>query len=82
MPKGPNGEWRPAATGACAVHVMKIATGEIAETYAPPVRDDVDHVANSQRASKAGKARAASLTPERRSEIAKAAAAARSGVQA
>ena len=76
MPKGPNGEWRPAATGACAVHVMKIATGEIAETYDPPELD-TDHAANSQRASKAGKARAASLTPARRKQIAKTAAAAR-----
>ena len=82
MPKGPNGEWRPAATGACAVHVAKLATGEIAETYEPPAREDVDHAAASQRASKAGKARAASLTPERRSEIAKAAAAARRVAQA
>ena len=60
---------------------MKIATGEIAETYSPPEKD-ADHAANSQLASKAGKARAAGLTPERRSEIAKAAAAARWGVQA
>ena len=29
MPYGPKGEWRPADTGACAVHVMKIATGQI-----------------------------------------------------
>lgn len=77
MPKGPNGEWRPAATGACAVHVMKIATGEIAETYAPPARDDVDHVENSQRASLGGKARATALTRERRLDIASSGANAR-----
>lgn len=78
MPKGPQGQWRPAATGALAVHVCRIATGEISETYEPP-RKDADHTLASQQASKAGKARAAVLTPERRSEIAVAAAAARWG---
>ena len=75
MPTGPRGEWRPAAPGACAKHVMEVATGQRAETYQAPARPDP--VADSQRASKAGKARAASMTPERRREIAKAAAAAR-----
>ena len=27
MPRGPNGEWRPADPIACAVHVMKIGHG-------------------------------------------------------
>ncbi len=31
MPRGPNGEKRPRDTVGCAVHVMKIATGEIEE---------------------------------------------------
>ena len=31
MPKGPNGEKRPRDTIGCAVHVMKIATGEVEE---------------------------------------------------
>ena len=35
MPKGPNGEQRPADGVANAVRVMQIATGEIDET--PPV---------------------------------------------
>ena len=82
MPKGPKGEWRPADPGACAVHVMKIATGEIEETYEAPPRDGVDHVANSQRASKAGKARAASQTPEQRRDLGQSAAAVRWGVRA
>ena len=77
MPYGPKGQWRPAATGACAVHVMKIATGEIQETFEPPKRPDADHAAATRRATKAGKARAASQTPEKRREQAKAAAAAR-----
>ena len=76
MPHGPKGEWRPAETGPCAVHVMKIATGEIEETFEPPKRD-ADHVAASRRASKAGKARAASMTPEERRASAKLASDAR-----
>ena len=75
MPKGPNGEWRPPDPGACAVHVMELATGQRAETYEPPARPDP--VADSQRASAAGKARATTLSPQRRHEIAKHAAAQR-----
>ena len=70
MPRGPQKQWRPAGTAECAVHVMRIATGELDETYEPPSRDaDPDA---SERASVAGKARAASLTLERRQEIARA----------
>ncbi len=36
MPTGPNGEKRPADPVANAVHVMRIATGQIEETYAEP----------------------------------------------
>ena len=59
LPYGPKGEWRPAETGACAVHVMKIATGEVEETYEPPKRPYANPAEASRRASKAGKARAA-----------------------
>ena len=76
MPKGPQGQWRPAGAGALAAHVCRIATGEIEETYEPPRTKSGNAVA-SQRASKAGKARARSLTPDRRTEIARAAAVAR-----
>ena len=77
MPKGPQGQWRPAGAGALAVHVCKVATGEIEETYESQPRPDP--AADSRRSSKAGKARAAALTPERRSEIAATAAATRWG---
>lgn len=70
MPRGPQGQWRPDGPIACAVHVGKIATGEIEESYDAPERIQ-------KRASKGGKARAAALTPERRKEIAEAAATAR-----
>ena len=40
MAKGPQGQWRPDEPGACAVHVMKIATGQIEETFEAPPRAD------------------------------------------
>jgi hypothetical protein len=79
MPYGPNGEWRPADPGAAAIHVAKIATGQIAETYEPPRDAEANHAAASKRASKAAKARVASQTPERRKQVAATAAAARWG---
>ena len=77
MPKGPQGQWRPADPVACAVHVGRLATGEIQETYEAPRRPNP--AADSQRASAGGKARAASQTPERRKQVAAAAATARWG---
>lgn len=68
MPKGPNGERRPADPVANAIHVAKIATGEIEEDL-PSARRNGGMVG--------GKARRDALTPERRSEIAKEAATAR-----
>jgi len=70
MPKGPRGEKRPADAIGNAVHVMRIATGEIEETPAP-----LSPAAEMGR--KGGKARAESMTPERRAEVAKKAAAKR-----
>ena len=73
MPKGPNGQKRPADAIGLAVMIGKIATGEVEDT-----RDDVSSAA-AQMGKLGGKARAASMTPERRAEIAKAAAAKRWG---
>ena len=75
MPNGPQGQWRPADPIAGAVHVAKLATGEIPETQEAPPRPDP--VADSRRASAGGKARAARLTQERRREIASAGSTAR-----
>ena len=61
MPRGPNGEKRPADTIANAVHVMRIATGQI---------DDELPSATRNGGLKGGKARAKALSPERRREIA------------
>ena len=67
MPRGPNGEWRPADPVAAGVHIGKLATHEIEETFeAPPRPDPVD---DSRRASAAAKARAAKYaggTPRQR----------------
>ena len=70
MPKGPKGEKRPADVIGNAVHVMRIATGQVDENL-----DRTKHARKGGRLG--GKARAVKLTPEQRSEIARAAAAAR-----
>ena len=75
MPKGPNGEKRPADAVGLAVHVARIATGEHDDS--PP--DDGKDKAAQTMGKKGGAARAASMTPERRAEIAKAAAVKRWG---
>lgn len=75
MPKGPRGQKRPADVVGCAVHVARIATGEIEETLEEPKRQP-----NRAKGGRAGgKARAAALSSARRSEIAAAAASARWG---
>ena len=68
MPRGPSGEKRPADTNACAVMVAKIATGE---------EDDNRSSGRRKSGQAGGKARNESLSPARRKEIAKEAAAAR-----
>ena len=69
MPKGPQGQKRPADVIGNAVHVMRIATGQEAESAAPSSAATLG--------KKGGAARAEKLSAERRSEIAKAAAEAR-----
>jgi hypothetical protein len=66
MPRGPKGEKRPADVIGNAVHVMRIATGEIEDNPAP------EHARKG--GLKGGKARAEALSAERRSEIAQKAA--------
>jgi hypothetical protein len=70
MPRGPKGEKRPADVIGNAVHVMRIATGEAEDASGKAPKR-----ASGGRAG--GRARAAALTPKQRSEIAKAASAAR-----
>ncbi len=73
MPSGPKGQKRPADVIGNAVRVMQIATGEAEEEF----EDDGKDPAAKSLGAKGGKARAAKLTPERRAEIATAAAAKR-----
>jgi hypothetical protein len=58
MPKGPNGQKRPADAIGCAVMVGRIATGEIEDAPIEP------------KGSAGGKARAVALSSSERSEIA------------
>ena len=73
MPKGPKGQKRPADVVSNAVHVMKVLTGEADDAPAPDGKDP----AAKALGAKGGAARARTITPERRQEIARAAAAKR-----
>lgn len=75
MPTGPKGERRPADVISNAVKVMRIATGEESEDASPA--DDGKDPAAKALGAKGGAARAKSITPKRRAEIAKKAAAKR-----
>lgn len=71
MPKGPQGQKRPADVIGAAIRVARIATGELEDN-----RDDnkSDNVAIG---SNGGTARAKALTPQRRKQIAEKGAKAR-----
>ena len=62
MPTAPNGEKRPAGVIANAVLSMRIATGDADEMYV--------HMGKRAGGRKGGKARASSLSAERRRQIA------------
>ena len=68
MPRGPKGEKRPADAIGNAVHVMRIATGEI---------EEAKQTAAAELGRKGGKARAAKMTAEQRADISRRAARAR-----
>ena len=68
MPRGPQGQKRPADVIGAAIMVGRIATGEIQE--APPAPKS----AAAELGSKGGKARAAALSKSKRKEIAQKAA--------
>jgi hypothetical protein len=71
MPRDPKGRKRPADVIGNAIHVAKIATGEIEEASPP---DDGKDPAAKALGAKGGKARAKAMSPERRAEIARKAA--------
>lgn len=66
MPRGPKGEKRPADMIGRAVHIMRIATGEIEETVESPTA-----TLGRRGGLKGGKARAAKMTAEQRRAAAK-----------
>jgi len=72
MPRGPRGEKRPADVIGNAVKVMRIATGEEEEELLDSIK-----AAAAELGRRGGKARAAKLPAEKRSEIAKRASHAR-----
>lgn len=74
MPRGPKGEWRPADPIANAVHVGKLLTGEIEETYEPPADRRKPKPPDP---ATGGRARAAKMTAEERTASARRAAASR-----
>ena len=72
VPKGPQGQKRPADTIGCAVAVARIATGETQDSlYDQPNKVKTGHAG--------ARARTASLTPDERSAIARKAVTARWG---
>jgi hypothetical protein len=73
MPKGPQGQKRPADTVANAIRVAKILTGEIEEDMGDSGKDKAAQALGR----KGGAARAKKLSPEARAAIARKAAAAR-----
>lgn len=75
MAKTPSGAKRPTDVVSNAVHVMRVLTGE-ADDDTP---DDGKDKAAQSMGRRGGAARAASMTPERRTQIAKKAAAKRWG---
>ena len=75
MPTGPKGQKRPADVIGNAVEVVRIATGEAAETYT----EDGKNAAAVALGRMGGKARAAGMSARKRKEIARKAAKARWG---
>lgn len=71
MPKGPQGQKRPADVIGAAVMIGKIATGELSDS------DDASKEHHRRGGKIGGAARAKALTPEQRAEIARVAAEAR-----
>jgi hypothetical protein len=71
MPRGPKGERRPRDVIGNAVHVMRIATGEIEESFPT---DDGKNKAAQELGRLGGKARAKGMSAKKRKEIAKKAA--------
>jgi len=77
MPRGPKGEKRPADVIGAAIMVARIATGEIGDTPSGQAKNPAAVALGKLGGKRGGKARAAKLSPEKRKEIARKAAASR-----
>jgi hypothetical protein len=77
MPRGPKGEKRPADVIGAAIMVGRIATGETEDHKGESAKDAAAVSLGRRGGLKGGRARAKSLSPEKRSEIAKKGAAGR-----
>ena len=73
MPKGPQGQKRPADAVANAIRVAKILTGEVEEDFGDSGKDKAAQALGK----KGGAARRDKLSPERRAAIARMAGAKR-----
>jgi hypothetical protein len=73
MPTGPKGQKRPRDTNQLAKLMVDILTGEVEDRERTPEERGVDPAASAM-GKKGGPARAASMTPERRKEVARLAA--------
>jgi hypothetical protein len=73
MPRGPKGEKRHADVNRNAVLIARIATGEAADDVATPESEGKNAAAVAL-GRMGGKARAASISPRRRKQIARQAA--------
>jgi hypothetical protein len=76
MPRGPKGEKRPADVIGNAVHVMRIATGQIIDDVPTPEQEGKSAAA-VELGRLGGAARAKGMSAKRRKEIARKAAMAR-----
>jgi hypothetical protein len=74
MPRGPKGEKRPADVIGAAVIVGRIATGEIEDRKNESEKDAAAVSLGRRGGLKGGKARAAKMSPEKRTAIARKAA--------
>jgi hypothetical protein len=75
VPKGPQGQKRPADVVGNAVHVMRIATGEVEDTT--DLKDPAAVARGKAGGAKGGSARAAALSQSEKRAIAEKAAKAR-----
>jgi hypothetical protein len=79
MPRGPQGQRRPADVIGNAVKVMRVATGQEQEDYGPSPESEGKDPAAVALGRKGGKARAEGLSARKRKEIARKAAQSRWG---